>query len=556
MAEGGAERGAEGCGIGEREGRQTRCIRAGEKYKRPPLAGGLQGDVQNAWKVKRKREGNNDWHNANMNANSAINSNLLLGIILAYFGLLLVLAWVTSRRADNDAFFIGNRKSNWMLVAFGMVGTALSGVTFISVPGTVGGNGWGYLQVVIGNWIGFVAIAFVLLPLYYRLKLTSIYDYLDQRFGVTAHKTGAAFFILSRTLGATARLYLVVNVLHALVSGPMGIPFWVTTAVILMMIWLYTHQGGVKTIVFTDTLQTAFMLGGLVICVFFLMDLLKLDMAGTSAALLQSDLTRVWNTDPLSAGFWAKQIVGGAFIALAMTGLDQEMMQKNISVPRLADSQKNVIVFSLVLLVVNLLFLVLGALLVLFAAANQVTATGDTIFPTVVMQHFPPWVQIVFFIALISALFPSADGALTALTSSWCIDILGIRKREMADAERTRIRRRTHLIFALLFFAIVMIFKWMDDRSVIDTILKIAGYTYGPLLGLFAFGMLTTRRITAPRGLVAACFAAPALCYVLQRFLAANPAGYQIGIELLLINGAVTFGLLWMISTAGDKDTE
>ncbi len=474
---------------------------------------------------------------------------LLLTIIVAYFLLLLALAWATGRRADNDAFFIGSRKSNWLLVAFGMVGTSLSGVTFISVPGTVGVNGFGYLQVVIGNWIGFMLIAVILLPLYYRLKLTSIYDYLDQRFGVTAHKTGALFFILSRTLGATARLYLVVNVLHLLVGQAAGIPFWLTTAVILVMIWLYTYKGGVKTIVFTDTLQTAFMLGGLVICIFFLTNSLDLDIGTLATSIDNTQYTRIWNTDPNAAGFWLKQIVGGAFIAIAMTGLDQEMMQKNISVPNLRDSQKNMFLFSIALIGVNLLFLVLGALLVLFASANNLTAAGDQLFPTVVMQYFPQWVQIIFFIALISALFPSADGALTALTSSFCIDILGMKKQETWDeAKRTRIRQTVHVIFALLFFAIVLIFKFIDDRSIIDTILKIAGYTYGPLLGLFAFGMLTKRLLPYGAGLVAAAITAPIICYFIQSTLAKNPKGYQIGIELLLLNGILTFGLLWLTS--------
>ncbi len=483
----------------------------------------------------------------------------LLAIIVAYFLLLLGLAYITGRRADNEAFFIGSRKSNWLLVAFGMVGTSLSGVTFISVPGTVGTNGFGYLQVVIGNWIGFMTIAAVLLPLYYRLKLTSIYDYLDQRFGVAAHKTGALFFILSRTLGATARLYLVVNVLHLLVGAPAGIPFWVSTAVILLMIWLYTYKGGVKTIVFTDTLQTACMLGGLVICVFFLMDALKLDAAALVATIDNTAYTKIWNTDVNAPGFWVKQILGGAFIAIAMTGLDQEMMQKNISVPNLRDSQKNMVLFSVVLVMVNLLFLLLGALLYLFATANNITATGDQIFPSVVIQYFPQWVQIIFFIALISALFPSADGALTALTSCFCIDILGMKKQQdksaVGEAKRTHVRHVTHITFALIFFAIVMIFKWMDDKSIIDTILKLAGYTYGPLLGLFAFGMLTKRAIHNSTGLVASALAAPVICYVLQWALAKNPQGFQLGIELLIVNGLLTFAMLWAISTAPSQGT-
>jgi len=479
------------------------------------------------------------------------NHSLLLTIIVGYFLLLLALAWWTGRKADNESFFIGNRKSNWMLVAFGMVGTSLSGVTFISVPGTVGTNGFGYLQVVLGNFIGFLLIAFVLLPLYYRLKLTSIYVYLDQRFGPAAHKTGASFFILSRTLGATARLYLVVNVLHILLSGPAGIPFWVTAAIILLMIWLYTFQGGVKTIVFTDTLQTACMLGGLIVCVWMLSDAVA--PAGNAlAAVGASGLTNIFNSDPMSAGFWAKQILGGAAIAVAMLGLDQEMMQKNISVPNLRDAQKNMVVFSAVLVVVNLLFLLLGALLWLYAQANGIAARGDDLFPTIVMQHLPQWIQIIFFIALISALFPSADGALTALTASFCIDILGLKQRtDMSEAAARRIRQITHVAFALIFFALVLGFKWLNDKSIIDTILKLAAYTYGPLLGLFCFGMFTHRAIRSGAALGAAVVVAPVLCYLLQSWLAQDPKGFQIGLELLIINAAITFGLLWVTSKPG-----
>jgi Na+/proline symporter len=474
----------------------------------------------------------------------------LLAIIVVYFLLLLALAWATGRHASNDAFFIGNRKSNWVLVAFGMVGTSLSGVTFISVPGTVASGGWSYLQVVIGNWIGFIIVALVLLPLYYRLQLTSIYDYLDRRFGIAAHKTGASFFILSRTLGATARLYLVVNVLHALVGEPAGIPFPVTTLVILLMIWLYTFQGGVKTIVFTDTLQTACMLGGLLICVNFLADALGGGWPPIWQKLEAASLTNIWNTDLNSAGFWLKQVLGGAFIAIAMTGLDQEMMQKNISVPNLRDSQKNMFVFSIVLVFVNLLFLLLGALLALYAQSRGISVAGDQLFPIVVMQHFPAWVQIIFFIALISALFPSADGALTALTSSFCIDILGIRNRTgLTDATARKIRQFTHIGFACLFFMLVMVFRWLNDQSIIGTILVVAGYTYGPLLGLFSFGLFSQRRLSSGISIVAAALAPPLISFLLQKFLAARPGGYQIGIELLMLNGAFTYLFLWLASS-------
>lgn len=474
-----------------------------------------------------------------------------LSLILAYFFVLLALAWWAGRRADNDGFFIGNRQSNWMLVAFGMVGTALSGVTFISVPGTVGTAGFTYMQVVLGNVIGYAIVALVLLPLYYRLQLTSIYVYLDKRFGITAHQTGAWLFIVSRTLGSTARLYLVVNVMDLLVTGPAGIPFWVSAAVTLLMIWGYTFQGGVRTIVITDTLQTTFMLGGLGVCIWYLADLLA--PAGGAWALVEaSNTTRMFNTDPLAAGFWAKQILGGAAIAVAMLGLDQDMMQKNISVPNVRDSQKNMAVFSAILIVVNLAFLVLGSLLWVFAQQNGVTARGDELFPSIVMDHLPQWVQIVFFIALIAASFSSADGSLTALTSSYCIDVKGFDKRaDLDEPSRRRIRLIAHLVFALVFFLLCLVFKWLGDRSIINTILVLAGYTYGPLLGLFCFGMFTNRAIRSGGALAAAVIVAPAICWVLQKSLASNPAGYQIGIELMILNAALTFALLWGTSKAG-----
>jgi Na+/proline symporter len=331
---------------------------------------------------------------------------ILLLILGAYFVLLFALSWVTSRGADNESFFIGNRNSNWLLVAFGMVGTALSGVTFISVPGTVANNGFGYMQVVIGNWIGFMLVAFVLLPLYYRHNLSSLYDYLQTRFNVSAQKTGALLFIVSRTVGATARLYLVINVLHYLIGESVGLPFAAMALIILAMIWLYTFKGGVKTIVFTDTLQTACMLGGLVICCVFIFNSIEPTLAqkhvGASAwtavanELDQRNMLRMWGIEANAASFWLKQIVGGAMISLAMVGLDQEMMQKNISVPNLKDSQKNMVLFSVVLLVVNLLFLLLGGLLTIYASVYEVKAVGDTLFPSVVMLKLPLWIQAIF----------------------------------------------------------------------------------------------------------------------------------------------------------------
>ena len=473
---------------------------------------------------------------------------LLLSVVLSYFALLLGVAWWTSRRADNDAFFIGSRNSPWPLVAFGMVGTSLSGVTFISVPGAVGLTQFHYLQIVLGQVLGYAVIAFVLLPLYYRHRLTSIYGYLQQRLGPRSYKTGAAFFIVSRTLGATARLYLVVKILQDSILASFGLPFWLTAAVILLMVLLYTVEGGVRTIVFTDTLQTAGMLLGLGVCTWFLLSRLDLSVAQSLAQMQQQGLSTVWGTDPMSKSWWLKQVLAGAFIAVAMTGLDQEMMQKSISVKRLGDSQKNVVVLALVLLCVVLVFLFLGGLLHLFALQVGLSATGDRLFPAVVLGHLPLALQLLFFIALISALFPSADGALTALTSSFCIDILGLQERSRwSEARRLRVRRQVHLGFAALFLALVMGFKALDDPSMIGLILKLAAFTYGPLLGLFAFGVLT-RRVVRDRWVPGVALAAPLLCWVLDAYQSALLGPWQLGLEVLLLNGALTFAGLWLLS--------
>ncbi|SJZ44743.1 sodium:solute symporter [Sediminibacterium ginsengisoli] len=497
---------------------------------------------------------------------------LLFSFVILYFLLLLVVAWYTGRNSNNESFFIGNKNSNWMLVAFGMIGTSLSGVTFVSVPGAVGdvaGNsfkGFAYMQVAIGYLIGYVVIAYVLLPLYYRLNLTSIYNYLQQRFGNVAYRTGALFFIISRTVGATARLYLVINVIQFFILDKMGVPFVVTAAVILLMILLYTFEGGVKTIVYTDTLQTSLMIAGLIICVVYILSHLNLSVGESLSQMKSVGYLNVFNTDVNSKGFFLKQIIGGAFITIAMTGLDQEMMQKNISVKRLGDSQKNVITLAIVLVCVLFLFLLLGGLLYLYAtsqggvyqdvmvngkAVKQLVLDnnniiGDKMFPSVVLNYFPPAVGIIFIIALISALFPSADGALTALTSSFCIDIIGLKERhDLDEKQKKKLRLTVHLSFTVVFLLCIMGFKVMNDNSIIDKILDLAGYTYGPLLGLFAFGIFTRKSLPNTLAITVICVLAPAISY----FLSINAkdwfGGYQIGIELLIINGLITFlGLL------------
>lgn len=483
-----------------------------------------------------------------------MSATFLFSFVIAYFLLLLGVAWYTSRNSTNDSFFIGNRSSNWMLVSFGMIGTSLSGVTFVSVPGTVGASSFGYFQVVIGYFIGYFFVAYILLPLYYRLHLTSIYNYLLQRFGNTTYKTGAMFFIISRVLGATARLYLVINVLQLFILDNLHVSFPVTTFVILLMILLYTFEGGVKTIVFTDTLQTTFMLLGLIVCVFYIMNSLDLSFVGTLQSLSDKGYTKIINTDVNSGSFFLKQIVGGAFITIGMTGLDQEMMQKNISVKTLGGSQKNMVTFSFVLLVVNFLFLLLGGLLYLFAASKNINVQPDDLFPTIALQQLPSFVSIIFIIALISALFPSADGALTALTSSFCIDILGLKRREDLDEkQRKKIRLTVHLIMAVVFFICVMVFKWINDKSIIGIILTVAGYTYGPLLALFTFGIFTKRKLPDNLAVVAICIVAPFLCYVISNNAATWFNGYHIGVELLLINALITMLGLYFISKPADK---
>ncbi len=473
---------------------------------------------------------------------------VLFSFVLGYFLILLAVAWVTSRNSTNDSFFIGNKSSNWMLVAFGMIGTSLSGVTFVSVPGAVGKDAFGYLQITIGYLIGYVVVAYVLLPLYYRLNLTSIYDYLKTRLGFTAYKTGAGFFIVSRTLGATARLYLVVKILQDAILESFGVPFWATTLVILIMILLYTYEGGVKTIVWTDTLQTTCMLGGLVICVIYILNNLQLDLFSGFQQMEQAGLTQVFKTDVQSKQFFLKQILAGAFITITMTGMDQEMMQKNISVKTLGDSQKNMLTLSVIMLVVITLFLYLGGLLHLYAAQSGVAVTGDKLFPEVALHHMPPLVSVIFIIALISALFPSADGAITALTSSFCLDIVGIQRNEkLTDKQKQKIRQRVHLSFAVVFLLFVLLFKWINSDSMIGVILKVAAYTYGPLLGLFTFGLITQRSLN-DKWVPFICLASPVICYFIDTYQKMFTGSFEIGLELLLINGALTFAGLFLVS--------
>jgi Na+/proline symporter len=500
---------------------------------------------------------------------------LLFVFVISYFVILLLVAWYTGRNSDNASFFIGNKNSNWMLVAFGMIGTSLSGVTFVSVPGGVGSGNFFYFQVVLGYLLGYMVIAFVLIPLYYRLNLTSIYTYLETRFGVNAHKAGASFFILSRLVGATARLYLVISILQIFIFDKLGIRFEVTALVILILILLYTFEGGVKTIIYTDTLQTTGMLLGLAICIIVIIRAMDLDFTGALSLMSDKGYTSVFNTDVKSGSFFLKHIIGGAFIAIAMTGLDQEMMQKNISVKTMGDSQKNIVSFSIVLVIVNFMFLFLGGILYLYAGSKNINVAPDDLFPTIALSNeFSGIIGIVFIIALISALFPSVDGAITSITSCFCIDILNINNKPGTEKAKKRTRLKVHFAFAFVFFMMVLLFKAINDKLIIDFILKFASITYGPLLGLFSFGILTKRSLNNKLVWIV-CILAPLLVLGLDvccspewyekklhleiglRSLSQNIFhGYKIGTELILINGIFTFAGLYLISKkASIKET-
>ncbi|MCD0455594.1 sodium:solute symporter [Chryseobacterium sp. LC2016-27] len=510
---------------------------------------------------------------------------ILLLFVFVYFIGLLVISYFTSRNSDNQSFFIGNKKSKWWLVAFGMIGTSLSGVTFISVPGTVGKmtgseyifGGFEYYMMVIGFFIGYFIVAAILLPLYYKMNLTSIYTYLGKRFNVEAHKIGSVFFIVSRAIGATARLYLVVNVLQIFLLEGLGVPFWVTALVLLLMVLLYTFEGGVKTIVITDTLQTSFMIISLIACIVYILSNLNLSFGEAYTILEQKNYTHFINFDPNSKTFFLKTILGGIFITIAMTGLDQEMMQKNISVDNLQNSKKNMLTFAGTLLFVNLAFLFLGGLLYLFAlqngaeygqiinmvdgkevvsnifgfkdaAGNIKNVMGDDLFPSLSLQgHFPMIISVIFIIGLISALFPSADGALTAVTSSYCVDLLNLNEdKNKTEKEKKRLRMKVHLIFTVVFFILIMVFKAMNDKSIVYLIMEIAGYTYGPLLGLFAFGIFTKFKISKKYSILTVTLLAPVITYLIN-LAVTTYTDYRIGVELIILNGLLTFIGLWLV---------
>ena len=475
----------------------------------------------------------------------------LLVLILGYFTLLMVIAYLTGKQADNQTFFTANRSSPWYLVAFGMVGASLSGVTFISVPGWVGDSGFSYFQVVLGYWAGYFVVSFVLLPIYYRQNLTSIYEYLQDRFGYNSHKVGAVSFFISRVLGASFRLFLVAIVLQQFIFDAWGIPFEITVVLSIVLIWVYTQKGGIKTIVWTDTLQTLLMLTAMCLTLYHLGNALNLNLSEILTENRFQNYTHTWVTgDLMVRNHFLKSFIGGVFITICMTGLDQDMMQKNLTCRNLKAAQINMVVFSLVLIVVTFLFLLLGAMIFLYAEQNQImiplmegSPKTDLLFPEVAINGgLGLGVGIIFILGLIAAAYSSADSALTSLTTSFCIDFLKLDQYSVD--QQKKIRKQTHLCMSFVLVLVVILFRYVLDRNVIDGLLTVASYTYGPLLGLFAFGIFTPFQIHDRKVWVVVLLSI-LLIVLVGNLSPVTLGGYQIGYELLPLNGLLTFlGLL------------
>jgi len=476
-----------------------------------------------------------------------MNPFVVVSFIAGYFLLLVLISYFTTKGADNnDAFFIGSKQSSWYLVAFGMIGASLSGVTFISIPGWVGVSGFSYMQVVFGYFFGYVIIATVLMPLYYRMQLTSIYTYLEERFGFYAYKTGASFFLLSRIVGASFRLFLVASVLQLLIFDAWNIPFFVTVTITILLIWLYTNKGGIKTIVWTDSFQTLFMLIAVGISIYSISSALDLSFLGLIAEIKSSSYSQIFFFEQVNDDrHFVKQFLSGIFIAIVMTGLDQDMMQKNLSCKNIGDAQKNMFSFSVVLIFVNLIFLVLGALLFIYAQKMNIAIPEKTdhLFPIIATQHLSVFAGIFFILGLIAAAYSSADSALTSLTTSVCVDFLDIQKKENGK----KIRKQVHVLVSIVLFGVILIFNALNDESVISSLFKAAGYTYGPLLGLYSFGLLLKYKVKDYL-VPFVCILAPIVSFLINLNSETLFNGYKFGFEILIVNGLLTFLGLLMIS--------
>ncbi|MFC7358153.1 sodium:solute symporter [Jejudonia soesokkakensis] len=470
-------------------------------------------------------------------------------LIASYFGVLILISILTNRGGSNADFFKAGKQSPWYLVAFGMIGASLSGVTFISVPGWVEASKFSYFQVVLGYTVGYAVIGIVLLPLYYRLNLTSIYTYLEGRFGKASYKTGASFFLLSRIVGASFRLYLVAIVLQSLVFDSMNVPFWATVSITILLIWLYTFKSGIKTIVWTDTLQTLFMLIAVGVAIYYVSDAMGISSGTIFNFIAESDLSQIFFFDDWKSGdHFVKQFLSGAFIAIVMTGLDQDMMQKNLTCRNLKDAQKNMFWFTIVLTVVNFIFLALGLLLTVYAEQYGIDAHKDQLFPTIATQSgLGIGIAIFFLLGLIAAAYSSADSALTSLTTSFSIDILDIEKKHEPTTQ-IKIRKRIHILMSLVLIVVIIFFNYaIGDASVIAKLFTFAGYTYGPLLGLYAFGLFTNWKIRDSLVPVIAILT-PFLGYALS-FLCSYLFQFEFGFFILVLNGFITFLGLVLIRT-------
>ena len=463
-------------------------------------------------------------------------------LIAVYFGVLILISYLTGKEDTNEAFFKANKSAPWYLVAFGMIGASLSGVTFISVPGAVEAKQFGYLQVVFGYFFGYLIIAYVLLPIYYKLNLTSIYTYLRDRFGNTSYKTGSIAFLISRIVGASFRLFLVAKVLQLLIFDSLGVPFSITVIITVALIWLYTFKGGIKTIIYTDALQTFFMLVAVIVTITFLANALDLNsFTEVYTNVTQSAMSKVFFLDTINdSQYFIKSFLAGMFIAITMTGLDQDMMQKNLTCKNLKEAQKNMVSFSVVLIFVNILFLVLGLLLTQYATQNGINATKDDLFPTIAMlPEIGIMTSAFFLLGLIAAAYSSADSALTSLTTSFCIDIIELDKKP--KEQQKKVRKKVHVLISMVLILVIILFNSLfKDVSVIWELFKAAGYTYGPLLGLFAFGILTKSQIKDKYVWIIAVIA-PIVSFIINQYSVVLLNGYQIGFEILIINGLITF---------------
>jgi Na+/proline symporter len=486
---------------------------------------------------------------------------VLLSFIIGYFLVLLIISWVTSRKSsDNDTFFVANRNSKWYLVAFGMIGTALSGVTFISVPGKVGapsGDQFEYFQFVLGNAAGFIIIATVLLPLYYRLHLTSIYSYIEGALGKWSYKTAAGIFLISRIIGSSFRLYLVVIVLQRFIFDSYHIPFAITGLICLVLIWSYTFKGGLKTIIITDSLQTLFLVSSVFLSIYFICQSLHYNIFEAAEAIKNSSYSKIFFfNDFLSSKFhFAKAFLGGLFITVAMTGLDQDLMQKNLSLKNIREAKKNMFSFTAVFVVINIFFLSVGALLYIYAAKNGIKVEKtDYLYPTIALQYLGIVPAMVFMLGLTAATFATTDSALTALTTSFCVDFLGFSKNKDINSKKmVNVRHYVHIAFSGCMFLTIIIFNSLNDGAVVSAIFKVASYTYGPLLGLYSFGLFVSKRQVNDKLVPFICLISPAVCYYLSTNSAKLLDGYVFDNELILINGLITFAGLLLTSSAKAK---